>query len=270
MDADIGKNWTAGSISMPVFSESFGLILGATFGAFPTATGNGTTGYTHTFEVAQSSQHASLTVQRIDGQGNYRHALGMVSSLEISYELGEYLTASVDLIAKAGTTASSTATYVEEAKFRPQDVTVTVADTLAGLGAGTEVKVESATITIEKNAEDYQVHGSTQLEDIFNNRFAYSGTFTLLWNVDTYRDAFKDGTKKAFRFEAVNTSRTVGTGDSTNPSLTFDIAPAVIEEWSREDANDTQVRQTVGFTGIYSLSDEKSIEAVLVNETDEY
>jgi hypothetical protein len=44
----------------------------------------------------------------------------------------------------------------------------------------------------------------------------------------------------------------------------------VIEEWSREDANDTQVRQTVGFTGLYSLSDDKSIEAVLVNETDEY
>lgn len=270
MDGAVGKNWGAGNIAGPIHIDSFGLILGATFGAFPTPTGNATNGYTHAFVPAQNSTHQSLTIYRKDANEDMRYALGMVNSLEINYELGEYLSFSADFVAKAGTTTSSSATYTGKAKFRPQDVTVKIASTVAGLSGGTTLEVESATLTIEKNVIDYQVHGSTGLNDIFNGTLSYSGSFVILWDSTTYKDLWKAGTKQALQFTATNTSTTVGTGNSVNPSLSFTIAPSLLEEWDTEQGNGDIMKQTIGFTGLYDLATTSSISATLVNEVATY
>jgi len=270
MDGTVGKTWASGNIAGPIFIDSFGLILGATFGAFPTPSGNSTNGYTHTFVPAQNSIHQSLTLYRKEPNEDIRYSLGMLNSLEISYELGEYLSFSSDFMSKAGTTTSSSATYTEKAKFRPQDVSVVIASTVAGLSGGTTLKVESATLTIEKNVTEYQAHGNTGLEDIFNGRFSYSGSFVILWDNTTYKDLWKAGTKQALKFTATNTSTTVGSGNTTNPSLSFTIAPSLLEEFGLEQGNGDIIKQTIGFTGLYDLANNASISATLVNEVASY
>jgi hypothetical protein len=267
MDGTIGKNWGAGVVAGPVFVDSIGYILGATFGAFPSASGSATVGYTHVFTPAQNSTHQSLTLYRKDPNEDINFALGMVNSLEITYELGEYLSYSADFISKASTatTPASTPTYTASAKIRPQDLTVKIASTVAGLGAGTTLNVESASITIEKNLIDYQTHGDTGLNDIFNARFSFSGTFVILWDSTTYKALWKAGTKQALQFAAVNLAETVGSGATTNPGLTFTIAPSLLEEFGLEEGNDDIVKQTIGFTGLYDLATGASITATLVN-----
>jgi len=265
MDGDIAKNWGAGTVAGPVFVDGIGYILGATFGAFPTASGSASAGYTHTFTPAQNSTHQSLTLYRKDPNEDIRFALGMVNSLELTYELGDYLSYSVDFLSKSGEATTSTPTYTSSAKIRPQDVSVKIANTVAGLGAGTTLNVESATITIEKNAIDYQAHGSTGLNDIFNGTFSYSGSFVILWDSTTYKALWKAGTKQALRFTATNTSTTVGSGATTNPGLTFTIVPSLLEEFGLEQGNGDIVKQTIGFTGLYDLATGKSITATLVN-----
>jgi hypothetical protein len=265
MDGDIGKNWGAGTVAGPVFVDSFGYILGATFGAFPTASGSASAGYIYTFTPVQNSTHQSLTLYRKDPNEDIRFALGMVNSLELTYELGDYLSYSVDFLSKSGQTTTSSPSYSASAKIRPQDVSVKIASTVAGLGAGTTLNVESATITIEKNVIDYQTHGSTELNDIFNGTFSYSGSFVILWDSTTYKDLWKAGTKQALQFTATNTSTTVGSGGTTNPGLTFTIVPSLLEEFGLEQGNGDIVKQTIGFTGLYDLATGNSITATLVN-----
>jgi hypothetical protein len=269
MDGEVGKNWGAGSISGPVQSDTIGYILGSTFGAFPTATGTAN-GYTHVFNVVQSAQHASLTLTRFDVNEFIRFPLTVVNSLEINYELGSYLTFSADFMSKQGvTTTSSAATYSNVPKFRPQDVSVVIADTFAGLGAGTTLSVESATIKIEKNLAEYQTLGSTDLVDIHNGRFGFTATIVLLWDNDTYKTFWKAGTKKAFRFRAVNTNRVIG-GGSTNPSIQFDLAPSLLEELGIDEINDGILKQTIGITGLFDVATGNSITCTLVNAISAY
>jgi hypothetical protein len=269
MDGEVGKNWGAGSISGPVQSDSIGYILGSTFGAFPTPTGTAN-GYTHVFNVAQNAQHASLTLTRFDANEFIRFPLTVVNSLEINYELGSYLTFTADFMSKQGvTTTSSAASYTNVPKFRPQDVSVIIADTFAGLGSGTAVPVESATIKIEKNVTEFQTLGSTDIADIHNGRFGFTATFVLIWDDATYKGFFKAGTKKAFRFRAVNTNRVIG-GGSTNPSIQFDIAPSLLEEFGLDETNDGVLKQTIGITGLYDITTGNSIICTLVNAISAY
>jgi hypothetical protein len=271
MDGTPGKVWGAGNISGPVFVDSIGLILGATFGQFPTASGSAVVGYTHNFTPAQNSQHASLTLYRKDANEDIRFSLGMVNSLEINYELGEYLSYGVEFISRSGQTTTSTPAYTATgAKIRPQDLTVRIANTIAGLGAGTVLEVESAMIKIEKNAIDYQVHGSRELNDVFNGRFGFSGTLVLLWDSTVYKELWEAGTKQALRLTAINTAETVGSGATTNPVLEFTIAPSLLEEFGVEQGNGDIVKQTIGFTGLYNPVDGTSISARLVNAVASY
>jgi len=264
-DADLAKKMGSGNIEFPVFSDSIGVILAAVFGATPT-TSDVTTNesYSHVFSVAQNATHQTVTITKKDPVEELEFVYSMIDSFELSYSLGEYLSASVGFESKSGETASETVSYTNLPKFRPQDTKIYIADTVSGLDSGTEVKVESFTLSISKNTEEYMAHGSLEREDIFNNRFSYSGSMELLWDSTTFKDLFKGGSKKALRIESINTNETIG-ASSDNPSLTFDIAPAIVEELAPQEDNSSVVRQSVGFTGIYDVENDQSIEATLIN-----
>lgn len=269
MDGDVSKRMADGNLSSPVYSENVGYVLGAAFGSFPNPSSLGDGVYSHTFVPANNAQHQTLTIQRKDANEHLQFALSSVQSVEFNFQNDEYVSYSAELLGKSGTTTSGASTYTVESKFRPQDVTVTIANTVAGLGAGTVVATEDLTLTIEKNVEDYQVLGSVELNDIHNNRFEYSGSMTILWNALTFKQLFTEGDKQAFRIRVENLSETVGSA-SANPSLTLTIVPSLIEEWALEEGNDEVVRQTVGFTGVYDVATGNSINAVLINETASY
>lgn len=269
MDADVGKNWGAGNLSGPVFSDSFGYFLGATFGAFPTPTGSAT-GRIHNFVVAQNSQPATLSLTRKDANEEIRFPMVSINSLEINYELGSYLTYNVDFMSRAGVTSTgSTPAYTRIPKFRPQDASLLIADTYAGLSAGTAIKIESATITIERNLSEYQVLGNTGIEDIHSGRLGFTATFVLLWDNIDYKTWFKTGVKKAFRFRAINSAEVIA-GGSTNPSMIIDISPSIIEEFGLEESNDGILKQTIGITGLYDIATGNSINCTLTNATASY
>jgi len=198
-DADLAKKMGSGNIEFPVFSDSIGVILAAVFGATPT-TSDVTTNesYSHVFSVAQNATHQTVTITKKDPVEELEFVYSMIDSFELSYSLGEYLSASVGFESKSGETASETVSYTNLPKFRPQDTKIYIADTVSGLDSGTEVKVESFTLSISKN-------------------------------------------------------------------LTFDIAPAIVEELAPQEDNSSVVRQSVGFTGIYDVENDQSIEATLIN-----
>jgi hypothetical protein len=89
-DAKLVYKYAEGEIEAKVGDKSIGLILLGTFGSV--STGSITdSAYTHTFSVLQSAQHPSLTLFTDDANQDYKHALGVITSFELSAETGSII-----------------------------------------------------------------------------------------------------------------------------------------------------------------------------------
>jgi hypothetical protein len=101
-----------------------------------------------------------------------------------------------------------------------------------------------------------------------NKQFSIEGSFTALFENDTFRTTQLDGEKKAIRFALIDTANTIGA--TSNPSLTIDLPLVSFTEFSRSQGNDEIVTQTLTFKGIYSRVDDETVIIDLVNTVEEY
>ena len=269
MDGDIGKLWGEGTLTMPVRDKSLGLIMSAVLGEIPATALTETGVWTHTYAgFEQSSLHQSLTIRRQDANEALSFPNAMIQSYELQYVLGEFVSQSIGFMSKAGASASSASTYVAENYFRPQDLTFKFAVNQAGLAAASAIVVDELTLTIEKNLIDYQALGSTALNEIFNGQVAVSGSVTLLWDATTYKALYTAQTVQAVRMTLENTKTLIGA--TKYPKLEIDLYRAQVEEWELEQSNDGIIKQTLGFKGMYSLADSKSIQVTIQNAVATY
>ncbi|MDP9469051.1 MAG: phage tail tube protein [Chloroflexota bacterium] len=268
-DGDKDHQWAEGSISGIVRDQSFGLILLAAFGQSSSALkGTETTVYNHTFTVANTNTHPSLTIAAKDANEDVRSALGMLSRLELSAELGSYLTYTADFIATKSAAATNTVSYLTENKFRPGDITLKIADTVANLGAATATQIRNFTLTIEKNAEPEYALGTTNIVNIFNKEFTTSMSFSALYGDTTLKDLVFGGAKRAMSITITRSDVTIGAG--SNPSLVFTFQPGFFQSWEKDGGLDDILTQNIEFTGLYSTSQSAEISAVLTNTAASY
>lgn len=267
-DRDIVLEYTEGSVSAPIGSKHFGLILLATLGSVNTAQNADASGnvYDHTFSVGQSAQHQALSLFVDDPLGgqDYKHALGVITSLEIQYKRGSLMQYTAELMAKKGQDAVLAPATTTEYTFNQKHFAFKLANSKAGLGAASEIKLKSLSLTIEKNIEIDEVLGQGEPEDFLNKQFSIEGELEATWQNETdFKDVFVAGTTKAMRIDLDNTDVTIGTAE--NPRLMIDLAKVKITEVSRPISNNEIVMQTVSFKAFYSASDTEMIEAVLTN-----
>jgi len=64
-------------------------------------------------------------------------------------------------------------------------------------------------------------------------------------NETDYKNTALAGTKRAIRFQMIDTNTTIGVSD--NPTLTIDLPNCAFTEWSRTMGNDEVVMQTLTF-----------------------
>ncbi|RMD51931.1 hypothetical protein D6827_01095 [Candidatus Parcubacteria bacterium] len=269
---DVVKTWAEGSIEGNVYSDSFGLVLLASFGSVSSAVNSDASGtvYDHTFSVVDTSnQHQSLTVSLADDEaGDKQYTNTIIDSLELKAEEGAYLMFTADLKGNSETSGSVTASYSTEYPFRPQDMAIVMADNASSLGSGTALSVKSLTLKMEKNAEPYFTLGSTSAADFYNKNLDGSIEIEMLYTDDTFRDAWKSGGTKAFQITLTNSDVTIGT--SANPRLQIVAYQGQIVDWSLNQGNDDIVTQTISIRLDYSLSDAKFLEAILTNTQTSY
>lgn len=270
--ADVVKQYVEGDLKMPVTDKAIGLLLYNALGTVVTQANTPEAGvYTHTFSVLQSSQHPSLALYIDDpasGQ-DYTHALAMLSSLEISADLGQYAELTASFKAKKGATATLTPAITTENIFRPQDVTFKQATNLAGLTGASALSVKKLSLKIEKNLEDDDVLGSVTPADFYNKQLVITGSLEAIFqNESDFKTNALAGTARAIRITLQNAGVTIGT--TNNPTLTIDMAKVHFEEIAvNRGANDI-VTQTVSFKAYYSTTDASSITAVLKNTQTSY
>ena len=264
----IVKQWAEGNFKAPIGDKHIGLILYSIFGGLSTganADGSGNV-KDHTITVGQSSQHQSLTLFLDDplGAQDYKHALGVVTSLDISYELGKFLEYNASVKAKKGATATLSPSPASENRFLPQHLTFKLASNLAGLTGASATSIRSLSLKIDQNVEDDDVLGSAAPNDFLNKQFSIEGQLEATWqNESDFKTAALAGTAKAMRVDLKNTDVTIGT--SANPELRIDLAKVIFKEITRPVKINDVVRQTLSFKAHYSTGDSKMATILLTN-----
>ena len=271
-DADVIKKYAEGSMTGIINDDSIGLVLLSSLGAVSTS-GPTDSAYTHTFSVAQSAQHQSLTINVSEPNAtttaSLRFPLTVIDSLDLNFEVGTYPTYSFAFMSNLTSATTATVSYSSPDNFRPQDGVIKIADTYANLGSGTEVSVRKATISISKNVEDDHNIGSVNVTDRLNKQFQVTGSMELVYDARTFTDTYMlADLQRALQIKFTNTDKTIGV--STNPSITINLAKVKFHEVAKSIGNDDIVMQTVNFEAFYSLGDTKMIETVLVNDVASY
>lgn len=266
IDQDITSKYSEISIGGIVYEKSFGLLLLATFGTETSQTLVETGVYDHLFNVAETSQHTSLTVAAADPNGGtgLRYTLCMVEQLQMQFEIGKYYTYSVDMRGNVNAATANTASFTAENLFRPQDGTVKFATNLAGLTAASAISVKKGSLSIKKNLEDDFVIGNVAAADRLNKEFSVEGTLELFYDDRTQIDTNMLGdVAQAMRIDFQNTSVLIGATKS--PQLVFDMGKVKIQEVSRKIDNAGIISQTLKFKAYYSIADSMMIKATIRN-----
>lgn len=270
---DIVKQWAEGSVKAPIGDKHFPLLLLACLGTLTTADNPDTDPSVkdHTITVQQGSQHQSLTLFVDDplAAADYKHALGVIASLEIAYEQGRHISYTANFKAKKGTSATLTPATTSENRFLPQHLTFKLAANLAGLDAAAAMTIKSLTLRINPNIEDDDVLGSIAPADFLNKQFTIEGTLEAIWqNESDFKAAALAGTAKAMRIDLKNTDVTIGA--AANPEIKIDLAKVIFTEITKPVRVNDIVRQTLAFKAHYSTADSKMITIVATNTVASY
>jgi len=266
--ASLVHKFAEGEIEGKIGDKSFGLILLAALGSVSTS-GPTDGAYEHEYSVLQSAQHPSLTLFIDEANQDYKHALGMITSLDINAEVGQIINFKAGFRAKVGATATLTPSYTAENLFLAQHIVFKTASTQAGLDAASAINVRNVSLSIAKNVEDDRALGSAEAVDILNKQFAIEGSLEMIFNANTMKTEMLADTLKAMRLQMINTDVVIGAG-TTNPSLTIDLHGVKFSSFERKMGNTDLITATVDFKAFYKLGDGKMVTATLVNGQTSY
>lgn len=267
-NGDVVKKWSEGSLSGAVFNSGFGLVLLSAMGTDTAALTSGETAvYDHTFSVANTNEHQSLTISTDDSvETDKQYAGAVITSLEIKGAPGEYLTYNAGFMGKSEASGSITASYATENPFRPQDITFKRAATFATLSAATSIR--SFTFKIEKNVEANYNLGTAVPSNFYNKQFTVTLDLEILHADDTFRDLFMAGTVNALQVICSNTAITLGV--AANPTLRLDCYQGQLTDWSRTLSNNDLSVENLSWRLDYDTTNSKSIEVLLRNIISSY
>ncbi len=271
LEMKIGKEWSEGDISGNIRTESIGAFLKATFGTVDTTTDSPEAGAnTHVFTVNNTNICPSLTVVTVDSVNTDVYVRSMINTLSIEAALDNYIPFTAGIVANKVLTETVTPSYTQESVFRPEDIEVKFATSVAGLPGASETIFESLSLVITKNAEPFFNLGTTLPSEIFNKAMIVEGSLTRLFDGNTERNyALTNSTTDAMSIKLSHADDVIGV-TSTAPSLDVVMMGADFREWEPERSNDDMIRQTIAFKGFYSLGEAGMIKATLINGTTSY
>ena len=268
-DAYVVQKFGEGGMEGYIRDKSFGLLLYALLGTVSSAVKE-TTAYNHTFTIAQSNQHQSLTVSVDDPIGDVLFPLTMINKLSIDVKLGEIVKFNVDFMSRQSRDSSFSTSYVAENKFTAKHAIIKIAANIAGLAAASALAIKGFKIDFVKNLMKEQDLGTPSLADIHNQAMSVEGEIDLLYEDRTYRDYMLNETYKSLRLDIINGDVTIGA--SSNPELQINLPRVHFFDWEVDRANEKLSSQKMKFKGLYDLTNAKNIidTIVLTNTVTSY
>lgn len=277
LEAGVGqirhKQWSEGSLKIPITDQSVPLIFLSLFGTDTVSThGSEAAVYNHLITVGQTIQHQSLTFFKHDpitGQ-DYSFANGVVHKVEIDYALAKLCEMTVSIKGQSGVKQSNySPSQSIENVFVPQYLTFKSAANIAGLGAATAIKLKSAKITIDAGEMDDDVMGQVAPRDFLNGEFKSSGSLEAIFQNETdFKANAIANTAQALQFDLVNTDVTIGS--SSNPETKIVLAQVYFTEFSAPVKIKDVYYQTVKFEAVYNVANTQMAQVTCVNTVASY
>lgn len=235
--------------------KSIGIVLTSLLGASPVTAGGPT--YTHTYTLANTNQHQSISVLYQDPDTVKLYALGVVDSLKITVEQNAIVTYTVGLKSKVGkdyTRQTASFTSIGN-KFLHQHLIFKTAAAVGSLAAASAISLKKLELNITAAADYDTVLGTVEPEDILNQQFAVEGSIELLKQDESYRNLMLDGTYKAMDITLQG---------SSSSKLQFQFPRVDFTEWEQDRALDSIVSQTINFKGNYDAANALDIISTCV------
>lgn len=266
------KNWMEGDIKAYVRDTHFGLMLKALFGSeTSTSQGGGNAAvFDHKFTISESAQHPSVTLLKHDPLGfqDYTYANGMITKLELNYELKKFINYTASVVSQAGVKlpGSSVLTPVNttENYFVPQYLTFKSAATTGALAAASAIQLKAAKLTLDQSVEHQEVLGNASPADFLNKQFKVEGTIEAIWQNET--DFFANyiaNTAQALQLDCKNTDVTLGA--SSNPELKVVLDQVYFTELTKPIKINDLIYQTIKFKAVYNLTNAEMVAITLSN-----
>lgn len=222
----------------------------------------------HLFTVLNSNTHPSATLCDIDPVAASYAPFCMINSFELNCAVADYLKFSASFQWKQMVAywewLAPIPAYSDEPAFTASMAWVRFADNEAWLNEASEICIQNFRVAINKNLTDIQCFWSTDVDSLYNQQFWIEWDFEALYDNTTLRDMALDSDSKAVRFYAINSS------ESDFSALFVDLFKVWLNEWSKTDANNDIVKQTMWYVWQYSATDWASIEVLLLNSNSEW
>lgn len=265
---DTRQEMATGNINGFIYPSLFGHILLAALGTVNTANHGSATGVkVHTFTAAETLPTYTLSSKDINE--STRAAFGVLNTLQIAFNVDGYVGYESGWMARRGTSVANTPSYTTEKPFRPQDVVIKAATTVAGLSGATALRMREGSLNLNNNIETELTLG-TVAPDFYPKTFETSMALTRRYLDTTIKDLVFGTTQNAISIKMTRSDVSIGTGTPTNPSLEFIFEPGFFSEWSRSGGLDDLKDETSSFAPLFSTATSKQFSAVLTNLTTAY
>ena len=231
-----------GDIEAQLYDKALGAILTGVLGASP-STGAGPP-YTHTYTLANTNQHKSLSLYWEDPDRNEVFALGMVNSLQLSVEPNGFVNWTIGFMSKVArdwTNQTSNFTSLGS-KWLHQHLAFKLAANVGALSAATAISLKSLELNINKNTAFDSVMGTVEPEDILNQQLSVEGSIELNLEDDTYRDYMLAGTYRSME---------VVLNGGSNSILTLQFPRVSFSEWEPDTTLNEIAKQSIQFKANY-------------------
>ena len=150
--------------------------------------------------LLNNPQNPSLTIALSQPNfQDYKYNLVLPSSLEIATPIDDLATATVEFVGADETTNSnySPAFSSDDYYFRNHDITIKIANDVAGLASAPALKVKEFSLSIINNARTNQNLGELTPSDVLALLFEITGSMMIDYTNENLHDIYIAGTYQA-------------------------------------------------------------------------
>lgn len=270
--SEVVRSRAEGDIQFNVRTGFIGHILKSLFGSVGSVTALGAT--THTFNlVGNLAQHPSLTLGLAQpGITDYRYPLSIVSQLEVNTPIDDLVNATASFVSsREETVADYTPAFTGlDNFFRNHDVTIKLAATVGGLAAATPICIKESSLSIVNNTRPNNCVGSVNPVDVISLLSEVTGSFTVDYDLATYRDMYANGTYQAMQIEFTRDDLAVIGTSALYHTVRFVFPKISLEDYAIDRPLDDLVTEQLSFTAHHDTVAGYMVRAILINDTASY
>ena len=265
-DDNIVAQMVEGNVETLVGDRTTGYFLKSLLGTSAKgAVDEGT--YTHTFSLDNDTDHRTLTLYAEDPNQGYAYPGCVITTYELTANMGDYVMQNVGFMGKKGIAATLTAAYTAENTFLPQHMDVKIGETANAIN--TNVSLQSLTLNVDKGVQTVHSLGSVDPADFLNGNIAVTGTMEMFYN-DTSFHTLMTTDASRFMQVTIESDTVIGTATGANakhPKMVITLDKVKFNSFTKQYEKNGIVKASVEFKAFYNTSTSKLMEIDLTNTT---